>query len=681
MNPLPSIKAYIMSLIVSQGSWKVFFYIVMVVLTILPNIAVAETNYEKARKLYNEAQELTPKFLQKMDNATHDRKVEELDKAVEILEEIKEKYRNATSRLQQGIAADEIGEETARIFNKKLDKATQEVGLFQEIVQQLRIAFIPPPDPTVSGEYAGNTFRYMFREPAIKAQEELKKLYDHTIVDEVYHGLSGTNDFYPYHIWALLASSDYAFGQDFILQSDFDYINDGVNRFFEAHEAIKQLTQALLEVKESFLVEEEKNRTIRRLEAQLEQFYSMRIFSPVYKGERFDLPEFHIDVSIDRIPESCDTKKAGQYVLDACSPKCVKKFWQWKMLASNYKVPRTWRFGEHQGIAILGNEYHYDPRFREDSGIEKPWLKEDPFIRPVTRPADDESASRAIADISSDALCFHKLIHKNMIRNHGRTLATSLEGETISALEFGDNSQAEIPATVMGVISVGPLDYKQWEKPDNEKIVRKSEVDSCLRNITDGYCDSVCGNCSYVLPERGAALFEITGSTVEFNREESLTGGLNNVDYVRGGNRASVKWGDDEYKDPYTHCVSMGSNRGQQALSNMAIFLTGQSRIVTGLWGHNSNTDAEAEYQQFHACRRDPNVVKDSSCNVCGTPRTIVKNGKTIPTQFPCVDGTNKAKTSWARFDAVHNIDNSSIGNFSSKPPMCSFSDKPVHGM
>jgi len=388
----------------------------------------------------------------------------------------------------------------------------------------------------------------------------------------------------------------------------------------------------------------------------------------------------------ERSQDECDEESS------VCSLNCRSKFWRWSFWVTNYNVAGSFGKGQHQGIGVFGYEYVFDPRFPTSSGKKPIWEKASSsgFGKKISYP--DHSA------VKSAAICSQRQIFSRYIHNHGRTVAAvkvarkrRLEGDILRT------NLNDIPIKRLSTFTVGPLDYKQWNDSKNSNVKRQTAATPCVRQIKDGYCDSVCGNCSYVLPA-GLGVGnrdrnnEIKYQRTQFTILERWANITSQTRYYQGKlDSGSPIWGKNilgtpvEYDDPFTHCFSPTSNVTQQALMSKFGWLGRNTRVITGLYGHNSNTDAEAGFQQFHACATDPiaelnraSNVSPEACKVCGIPE--IQNNK--PIQFPCIMNRNTARAKWERTKELHNIDNEDVGKIPKRKwPVCRTNGQPVRGM
>lgn len=404
-------------------------------------------------------------------------------------------------------------------------------------------------------------------------------------------------------------------------------------------------------------------------------------------------------VAVVLFPPCEDQDERGAYRLPVCSPACVQSLRQWRFWFSNYNVDESYGGGEHQGIGLFGYEYRYDTRFRRGDSVARP-----PWNPAVAADADVTFAARMqrpeasgpSRDLHDSALCeAPRPLLERLIYNHGRTLAARPSGSWHEDL-FTSGIVVEVASD--GVITAGPQPAAVLADADSSVAKAAAAIQRCLEGITDGFCDSVCGNCSYVLPASPAIGFEVSdvrGQARQFRREEGESGEFQ-IRYVRT-DPASGEWpwvadtalgSAVTLRDPFTHCLPPS---GRQALATLLVMATSdglqRGRVITGLFGHNSNADAEAEYQAFQACRKNGSDREAflAACAVCGT-RQRARDGGEV--QWPCLDRTNTAASKWSRYDGHHNVDDSSLGctNASGNPcgnpnPVCRGNGQTIFGM
>jgi hypothetical protein len=382
------------------------------------------------------------------------------------------------------------------------------------------------------------------------------------------------------------------------------------------------------------------------------------------------------------LTDPCLARTGDGFSMKACADACIEKVWQWRFWYTNYNVSGSWGYGEHQGIGIFGFEYSYDPRFPpQDGKVRAPWARaeEHPARQRLMRPQADTPA----AAVEEHALCAAPLpTFERFLFNHGRTLAL---------LESGSNWDAAglwMDVAARGTITRGPVKRNEWQSEASPVRVLVGQTLGCLARIEDGFCDSVCGNCSYVLPPlpAGALITTIENQRTQFVRGEGVA--ERPVRYVR-----TTEDGEDPtqlvtvdgtagFGDAFTHCVADDAARPSQALASKAAWVGGNARFVTGRWGHNSNADAAAELEAFAHCGgARPDDLEDFhlACSICGERRGRWDAAGEV--QWPCLDETNSAQATWRENVDRHNVDDSTLGAAPGKSPRCRGNGEPVHGM
>lgn len=489
-------------------------------------------------------------------------------------------------------------------------------------------------------------------------------------------------------------------------------------------------------------------------------------------GERpqIDCQQFPDDPACD-----CDAKLGDDYQLGPCAPACQDQTWRYVLWVTNYNVAGTLGFGEHQGLAILGTHYRYDRRYAPEHGVDAPWRvggglwsvgaavsSTEQFRARTTAPggelyepsvempgdADDlfsgetSPLTPVLAPhpvIDAAALCDlpARVVDRRMY-NHGRTLAEEVPNH---AWDSFFTRRDLIPLQALAAIEVA-----RRRDGTTEGTGTASEVEQCLTTIRDGFCDSQCGNCSYVL----STGFGLPLSSTPDNQIENIPQGTSGpyqegpfgspvdarknfsrledgriVWYVGGssfGRQEDVAkyvpamWPDpdlvtldndsfvsvvgplgpgqqvpDQYDDAFTHCVDPNA-----LVASQSPILT--TSLISGRWGHNSNSDAEADLVQFLDCAdapvasADPLWWNDNACLACGEPRLGPAN---VPTQAPCQDLTHTATSYWEQAPGAHDIDDLDPGRYTAvgpervatshmsgvPDPVCAFSLEPVLGM
>ncbi len=451
----------------------------------------------------------------------------------------------------------------------------------------------------------------------------------------------------------------------------------------------------------------------------------------------------------------CDcsaTDETGQLLLGPCHPGCQETYWRWSMWTTNYNVSGTLGYGEHQGNGIIGYAYRHDPRFGAEDGVERPWRtaagqlwsmgaavsEAEQFAMRTQNPGAETYLPATVMEGDEDdlwpsetlplvpqsvehptlegtALCEapQKLVDVRHY-NHGRTLA-----ETVPNHEW-DSFFARrdlIPLQLLEVIELTRHADGTFSSPslpvESGEEGMADAVDACLGIIDDGFCDSRCGNCSYVMPtgwsglpfaatepgyqiqgipaasaapytmgdagpvaartnwsdmEDGHTVWYVGGSV--WGRAEDITGYTDYGDWpdpdgvwpeAPGDAWMSMAGDDNEggdgipdwWTDPFTHCVDPSDSEGSQRPA-------GWPRFISGRWGHNSNSDSEASLRQFRGCAQDPQVaVTDAwtgtfACDACGLPR-VADSGALV--QHPCRDLTHTAISYWEHSPGTHDVD------------------------
>jgi hypothetical protein len=392
----------------------------------------------------------------------------------------------------------------------------------------------------------------------------------------------------------------------------------------------------------------------------------------------------------------------GARCIGMCDGRCVSKYWRWTFWVTQMNVDRNHSLGlaEHQGIGILGFEYTFDGRFLWNApGATMPpwrrsadsseWRKGDlwqhnrfdnsttQFRMRTTNPSGETQATRptslATNQAGLSAYCGMTDLIDRPIYNHGRSLARTFATDS--------GYERQIPMTWVGYA-------EECRRPDGTAcagttaVAAPAQITQCIsRRVTDGFCDNQCGNCSYVIPSRGTwtdvirvatqgrvASFNEGGRTIHYTaaRTATPTGPTYTTTNVAEWECLRRSWGFCQAygwvwhprPDGFTHCIDPAAELALPATNTAHPFqvltngITGVPRALTGKYGHNSNTDAEAAFVTFGDCARAP-VATMAAVNVCGS----VCGGAT-----PCVSGNNTAVNRWARTAGWHNIDDLSIG-------------------
>lgn len=486
-------------------------------------------------------------------------------------------------------------------------------------------------------------------------------------------------------------------------------------------------------------------------------------------------PPVDCAVNPDDAACDCEAMEGGDYVLGPCDPACRDQSWRYALWVSNYNVAGTLGYGEHQGMALIGTRYSYDPRYAPTDGEAAPWRPSgslwamgdavseaqqfrarttapggETYVEPVEMPGDVDDlfinetlpltpVLAAHPVIDSAALCEEpeRVIDRRFF-NHGRTLAERVPNHAWDSFFWRRD--------LIPLEEVAAFEVARTHDGVAQGVGTAEEVGACLDVLRDGFCDARCGNCSYVLPTgfglpfgqapanqiqgipegtEGPYQVGVSGQLVNARTNYSRYEDQRIVWYVGGSSwgravdivgYAPDEWPDpdlittdpnafmsvvgdvtqsqpipDEYDDSFTHCVDPNA-----WVSSQSPILS--TSLLSGRWGHNSNSDAEAQRIQFMDCgaapvaSADPLWWNESACTVCGEPRLTDQN---VPTQAPCQDTTHTATSYWDVTPGAHDVDDLDLGRFtavgperlaaehlSAMPdPICAWSSEPVFGM
>lgn len=479
---------------------------------------------------------------------------------------------------------------------------------------------------------------------------------------------------------------------------------------------------------------------------------------------------------------ACDCEaldEAGEYVLGPCAAPCVEMTYRHSLWVTVYNVSGTLGYGEHQGLGVIGYRYEHDPRFSDAGGIALPWRQADGNAWVVEAPVAeaDQFSMRTMAPggehyedavlvpedeedlypgethplvpvvdphpvLDGAALCdVPEQVLDARFYNHGRTLAERVPNHEWDSF-FGRRDL--IPLELLASIEV-----QQDRHGDITGAGHPEDLATCLDVLDDGFCESRCGNCSYVMPTGFTGTpfaapdpgWQIQGIPAASNGPYQIGGGGGPVParvnysavedgrtvwYVGGSSwgrpdetsgYGPADWPDpdgvamdpdawmsvagcdheggdgipDEWEDPFTHCVDAAAIFGSQIPASFP-------RFVSGRWGHNSNSDAEAVLRHFTDCGDDPVMAADPTwwnehtCSACGAPRWSTAGD---PVQAPCQDTTHTATSYWESAPGLHDIEDLDLGKrtavgpervvtsrMSEVPdPICRWSGEPVFGM
>lgn len=407
---------------------------------------------------------------------------------------------------------------------------------------------------------------------------------------------------------------------------------------------------------------------------------------------------------LDRHPSRITTANPMGFCRPMCDPVCVSQYWRYVFWVTQYNVSGTFGWGEHQGIGIIGHEYGYDDRFPWNTlgarmppwrhpmtgqlwaqGMQVPAATQ--FTMRTTNPSGESAGNVPVSQsgqpATQSAYCFHSLHLDRPIYNHGRSLARAVPTDNYY------RSRDLIPMRQLDVVD----QCRRWDGAwcRSATAQHPNDIRACMTGITDGACDSKCGNCSYVAITAGdqggavaywedvwvrRALLTVHGARNEVVPRVEYVGGVSAgavdrpwVDFY-SWSRLQRRWyisSTRRVDAPFTHCFDTtagyvpGVNNPQEWV--VAGSLAFQRDGVTGRWGHNSNTDAAMERRLFLACGNDPRTAVTEAglhgmCDTCGTP--VMRAGQT--TQYPCTARTCTAQLSWAPTGGIHNVDDWGVG-------------------
>jgi hypothetical protein len=365
-----------------------------------------------------------------------------------------------------------------------------------------------------------------------------------------------------------------------------------------------------------------------------------------------------------------------------CAEACVERHREFALWASPYDVEGAYGFGRHQGIAIVAVDFAFDARrplseLPRDVAQKRAWPKTPELENLPVDVAEGMLPTGKHREHTRFPLCGRPRVSLDRPSgNHGRPLSRAPE-----------DRQSRLR------VSGGAFDATPGKRAAIDNAL------SCVEGIENGFCDAVCGNCSYVLPSAAimtsdAGEWSNHADVIEVRREagrqpEGQTsdgpGACGEESYVGGPKKKSKPDDDgDSHDNPFTHCAMFGCGSKLEAPSIKSLLLAAP---MTGLYGHNSNTDAEAEFTAFEGCMRG-SVSVTSACSVCGGAAS--RPGR----QTPCDDKTNTASHFWRRTAAPIIGDSYVAGAFKDKvpairrggqegssSPVCGWGNFPVHGM
>jgi hypothetical protein len=326
-----------------------------------------------------------------------------------------------------------------------------------------------------------------------------------------------------------------------------------------------------------------------------------------------------------------------------------------------FDVANTGGLGRHQGISVLGAEFSYDDRVPV-GGDSVVWP--DPLLPGL--PPDMTQAMSDNGRFTGFAMCdAPRMLLDTPLFNHGRTLlrdAAHAQNRVELRSAHGDRD-ATTSSADPSVVGSTP-----WA----------AQATTCLGGIKDGYCDSVCGNCSYVVPKDVLTPLR----EADWSKPEDLVFGTNSCSgassyYGGPGMTSQDSFLGNPYPDPFTHCAVIGCGAKDEAPTVNGLWWDSHS-AVSGRYGHNSNADAEAAYRAFSVCVGTGEFAGDAVCAACGTTRSPGK-------QDPCVDQTNTAAGWWDRTASLtrdlYPAASHDEGESAPSPPQCGWADFRVSGM
>jgi hypothetical protein len=352
---------------------------------------------------------------------------------------------------------------------------------------------------------------------------------------------------------------------------------------------------------------------------------------------------------------SCDDRgTSGELCRPTCDASCQKTHTHFSFWVSPFVVAHTAGIGRHQGIAILGVELSFDDRSKpgaEPQGFDWPVPPLAGLPLDIGRTMTDEDRFAPFAMCAPP-----KVILDLPLFDHGRTLsrdaATSANRAELEMLHHDSAAGASDDWTARTALCVGA--------------------------IQDGMCDTVCGNCSYVLPAVSVDLLNAgdwSTPTDLVNGSGQCSGGVST--YGGPGMESRDDSPGTHFGNPFTHCARLGCAVEDEAPSISELWGS-DTAVVSGLFGHNSNTDAEAAFRAFATCGGSRDFDTPSVCTVCGASTSPHR-------QDPCGDQTNTATARWDRTaslitDVVPAID-STEGQRRPDAPRCAWADFTVSGM
>lgn len=321
-------------------------------------------------------------------------------------------------------------------------------------------------------------------------------------------------------------------------------------------------------------------------------------------------------------PSCTDVSDDGQYCKPICSPDCQVEHVSTAFWVSPYEVAGSYGLGRHQGAAILSIGYGFDPRQPSSSRTQI-----------ASFPSDMSDAMMGAKGTAHDhgaaTVCgAPQVLVDQALGNHGRSLSRApIDQKSRTALGFfAADAPAKVYADPTATVAAGGA----W----------MGRAKSCLARIKNGFCDAVCGNCSYVLPTEGL----MTSRADDWSRPDSIvegSGTCSEPSYYGGpGQLSNPTFTNALLPNPFTHCARLGCSTADEAPSLKSLTGSADEAPMSGLYGHNSNTDAEAEFLMFNACMNGTDGLAQA-CAACG--------GGISGKQSPCDAHVNTAATVWNR--------------------------------
>ncbi len=362
------------------------------------------------------------------------------------------------------------------------------------------------------------------------------------------------------------------------------------------------------------------------------------------------------------------------YCRPACDQECLRDADAWALLFTSYDIKNTLGFGEHIGVGVSSPwGVSIDDRFAPVPGTEDDPVYDHPSIKSL----DDIRACDETGVLQLPGT--RDWLVGRYLYNHGRTVAPQPD-------RYGE------AAHVATRLSPRREDdgFATWE-------TTRDGMEECVK-IPNGFCDSVCNNCSYVLPAP-EPLFPDSCPGVPESLNDTVCQpahldappyytdriGIGMCTYWLQTAGAPIPVAGIEYEIPFpftgcnTHApmVSGGlpypGSPPSDALqnvcksNNVAIYPGFDAwPVYSGKWGHNSNSDANAELVAFRSCT--PKDIEEgtnwnahpvesvTACNECIDANGTTQTTGTFLSQDPCRDHSNAAtrKAAFANCNGNH---------------------------